>query len=48
MITNLLNLPIEIFHRGIFNYLTDIEILNISKVGNKKLAIIAEDYLKCK
>jgi len=48
MITNILDLPVELFHRGIFDYLTDIEILNISKAGNKRLAVIAEDYLKCK
>ena len=45
---NIHSLPIEIFYEGIFKYLTDVEILNFGKTGNRKFEIIAEEYLKCK
>ena len=48
MSINIPDLPIEVFHCGIFKYLTDVDILNISRAGNVRLKEIATDYLKCK
>ena len=45
---NIQNLPVEIFYEGIFRYLSDVDILNFGKTGNRKFEIIAEEYLKCK
>ena len=48
MSINIPDLPTEVFHCGIFKYLTDVDILNISRAGNVRLKEIATDYLKCK
>ena len=46
--TTILDLPLEVFYEGIFSYLTDVDVLEFSNTGNRKLRVIAEDYLKCK
>ena len=47
-VTNIHDLPLDVFCEVIFSYLTDVDILNFGKTGNRKFLMIAEDYLKCK
>ena len=41
-------MPIEVFYEGVFRYLTDVDVLNFGRTGNRKFERISEDYMKCK
>lgn len=44
--TSLAELPVEIFHNGIFRYIDDIDIFNLGKTGSQRLKEIAEDFVQ--
>ena len=45
---NIHDLPNEVFYEGVFRYLTDVDVLNFGRTGNRKFEMISEEYLECK